>query len=132
MNGITGKLKPEKLWYYFEQISAIPRPSGREHKVIDYLVRFAEQRGLKYQKDQKGNVVIVKPPSPGYETRPAVVLQAHVDMVCEKNASVSHNCDTDPIQLKISDDWITADGTSLGADNGLGAAAMLCLLQDDA
>lgn len=130
MNRVTENLKPERLWYYFEEISKIPRESKNEREVMDYIVNFAEKNKLAYKRDDAGNVVICRPASQGYEGKPVVVLQGHVDMVCEKNEESTHDFAKDPIRLKRDGEWLTAVGTTLGADNGIGVAAMLAFLED--
>ncbi|MDZ7725770.1 MAG: aminoacyl-histidine dipeptidase [candidate division KSB1 bacterium] len=124
-------LQPQRLWKFFDDLRQIPRPSGQEEKVADYLVKFAKDHNLDYKKDDVGNVLITHPGSKGYESSPTVVLQAHTDMVCEKNSDVDFDFDKDPIKVKIEDNWVTADGTTLGADNGIGVAAALAILEDD-
>ncbi len=124
-------LKPEKLWYHFAKISEIPRGSGNETEVLEYIKNFAKEKGLEFQQDSIGNVVIRKEATPGYEDYPGVVLQGHVDMVCEKNKETDHDFEKDPIKLLRDGDFITADGTTLGADNGIGVAAALAVLDDD-
>jgi len=130
MKPITELLQPEKLWCYFEELSKIPRASKNEEQVLHYIIRFARERDLEFKQDRAGNVVIRKPASPGFEVTPVVVLQSHVDMVCEKNGETTHDFLTDPVTLKIDGEWVRAEGTSLGADNGIGVAAMLALLED--
>ena len=112
----------------FEEISKIPRGSGNEKAISDYLVEFGKKRGLEAKQDAALNVVIYKPGSPGYENHPAVVLQSHMDMVCEKNADTEHNFLTDPISLRIEGDFLYANGTTLGADNGAGMALSMAAL----
>ncbi len=116
---------------YFEEISAIPRASFKEEKIADYLVAFAESHGFKYKRDEAHNVIIYKPASAGYEDHGAVILQAHTDMVCEKNADCDHNFDTDPLDLYIEDGFLKARGTTLGCDDGFGCAYMLAMLEMD-
>lgn len=116
---------------YFREISEIPRGSGNEKGISDYLVAFAEEHGLDYIRDEALNVIIKKKASQGYEVRPKVVLQSHMDMVCEKNEGKEHDFTKDPISLKISGDMIYADGTTLGADNGIGMAIGLAVLASD-
>lgn len=124
------ELKPSLIWKYFDEITKIPRPSGKEEKIIAYIIDFAEKHHLDYQKDALGNIVIRKAASKGYENRKSVCLQSHLDMVCEKNSSSNHNFDTDPIQTIVDGDWVKALDTTLGADNGIGIAAELALLSD--
>ena len=123
-------LKPQSVWKFFYDISQIPRCSGHEEKVIKYLEDFAEKHSLDYKKDSAGNVCIKKPAAPGYESKPVVVLQGHVDMVCEKNTDVNFDFNTEGIRLTVEDGWITAEGTTLGADNGIAVAMTLAVLAD--
>jgi dipeptidase D len=130
MNGNLISLKPEKLWKHFSEILKIPHCSGKEKALADHLVSLARSWSLEVQKDRVGNVLIRKPASPGKEDSPGVVLQAHLDMVCEKNSDVSHDFLKDEIQAYIEGDWVKARGTTLGADNGIGVAACLSVLED--
>ena len=123
-------LQPKLVWEIFDEITKVPRPSKREEKIIEYLVDFAQKHSLDYQRDQIGNVVIRKAATAGFEALPTVILQSHMDMVCEKNSDTIHNFDTDPIRTKIVDGWVKAEGTTLGADCGIGMAAALALLVD--
>lgn len=116
---------------YFEEISRIPRGSGNEAGIAAYLVRFAEEHGLRVYHDSLNNVVIYKQGSPGYEKEPPVILQAHTDMVCVKEPGSNHNFQTDPIELVLEGNILRANGTSLGADNGTGVATILALLSQD-
>ncbi len=125
------ELQPNSLWGYFKEITQIPRPSKKEEKIIDYLLDFGKKHGLATRTDSIRNVFIKKGASKGMEDRETVILQAHIDMVCEKNANTVHNFETDPIQAYIDGDWVKAKGTTLGADNGIGVAAMLAILADD-
>jgi len=127
---VTEHLKPRQLWRYFEEISRIPRASKKEREVLDYLLQFAHDHGLDHREDGAGNIVMTRPSHPQFARAPVVVLQSHVDMVCEKNADSSHDFDRDPIILCVEGDWVKAEGTSLGADNGIGIAAMLSILAD--
>ena len=127
---ITEGLKPARLWHFFEEISRIPRASGNEQRILEYLRRFARERKIEHIGDEAGNIVMRRPVGKKYMGRPVVVVQSHVDMVCEKNSSSTHDFDSDPIILKSDGEWIRAEGTSLGADNGIGVAAMLALLAD--
>lgn len=113
---------------YFEEISRIPRASYKEEKIADYLEEFAKQKGLTCKRDEMNNVIIYKPASAGYEDHPAVILQAHTDMVCEKNADCEHDFDHDPIDLYVEDGILKARGTTLGADDGMGCAYMMAVL----
>lgn len=123
-------LEPHLVWEQFEAITRVPRPSKKEEKIIEYLVNFAIAHGIEYQKDQIGNVVMRKAATAGYEDRPCVILQSHMDMVCEKLPEVDFDFDNDPIQTKIVDGWVMAEGTTLGADCGIGMAAALAILMD--
>lgn len=124
-------LKPELVWGYFYELTQIPRPSKKEEKVVAYLMDFAKKHNLEAKKDDVGNVVIIKPATSGMEDRPTVILQGHVDMVCEKNAGTEHDFDKDPIETYVDGDWLKAKGTTLGADNGMGVAAALAVLASD-
>ena len=128
---ITG-YEPAKLFHYFEEISAIPRGSGNEKGISDYLVAFAKDRDLWVYQDDVYNVIIKKPASAGAEDKPAVMLQGHIDMVCDKLGSVEHDFEKDGIDLVVKDGILTANGTTLGADNGIAVALMLTVLDDDA
>jgi dipeptidase D len=121
-------LEPKIVWHYFHDITQILRPSKKEERIIAYLLDFAREHNLEARKDAVGNVVITKPATPGKEGLPTVVLQSHVDMVCEKNSDVTHDFDNDPIETIIDGDWVKANGTTLGADNGIGIAAQLAVL----
>ncbi|HEX2395888.1 MAG TPA: aminoacyl-histidine dipeptidase [Bacteroidales bacterium] len=124
-------LNPSRLWGYFENITKVPRPSGKEEKIIKFITDFAEKHNLEYSKDNTGNILIRKPASKGYENRKSVCLQSHLDMVCEKNSSSNHDFDKDPIKTLIEGDWVKAEDTTLGADNGVGVATQLAILTDD-
>lgn len=121
-------LQPEVVFRYFDEICQVPRPSKKEGKIRAYLVEFAQKHGLEYKLDEAGNVLIVKPATPGKEHLKTVVLQAHMDMVCEKNAATEHDFDNDPIETYVDGEWLKAKGTTLGADNGIGMAAQLAVL----
>lgn len=125
------QLEPQSVWAYFEQICAIPHPSMHEQQLVAYLRTFAEQHGLACLVDTAGNVLIRKPATPGYEQRRPVVLQSHLDMVCEKNQATEHDFLTDPIRPYIDGGWVRAQGTTLGADDGIGMAAQLAVLADN-
>jgi dipeptidase D len=124
--------KPEKLFRFFEEISAIPRGSKNEAGVADYLERFAAERGLECYRDGINNVLIKKPATPGYESEPTVLLQGHTDMVCEKNMDTPHDFASQPLDLYVEDGWLRARGTTLGADDGIAVAVMLALLDGEA
>ncbi len=125
------KLEPHAVWEQFEAVTKIPRPSKKEGKMIAFLVDFAKAHGLEYRKDAAGNVVIIKPAAAGMESRPTVVLQSHMDMVCEKNSGVDFDFERDAIRTRIDGDWVRAEGTTLGADDGIGIAAALAMLLDN-
>ncbi len=117
-----------KLMEFFEEISRIPRGSGNEQGMADFLCRFAEERGLACYRDEIHNVLIDLPATPGYEEKPAILLQGHTDMVCEKNEGVEHDFLKDPLSLYLEDGWLRARGTTLGADNGVAVAVMMAVL----
>lgn len=123
-------LNPVALWSYFEQICRIPRLSKQEAEIRNWLIEFAIKNELDYHVDAAGNLLIVRNPSPGFENRKTVVLQSHLDMVGEKNADHPHNWFTDPILPMIKNGWVTASGTTLGADDGIGIAAQMAILSD--
>ena len=127
MNKLDG-LAPESVWRFFESICQIPRPSKHEEKIIGFLTDFARLQKLTVKKDVVGNVLISKPASTGMENRRTLVLQSHLDMVCEKNSDTVHNFEADPIKPFIDGEWVTAEGTTLGADCGIGIAAQLAIL----
>ena len=124
----TDQFPDHPIWSYFFDIIKIPRPSQKEEKVLDYLVQFARDHGLDYMSDDSGNLLIKKPAAKGFENHQTVILQSHVDMVCEKNLDSDHDFDRDPIDAFIEGDWIKANGTTLGADDGIGMAAQLAIL----
>jgi len=127
---ILGHLNPGQLWVYFEEICKIPRLSKDEGRIREYLLEFAKNHNLEAKEDEVGNILIIKPASKGMENRKTVVLQSHMDMVGEKNADYPHNWTTDPIIPKINEGWVTATGTTLGADDGIGIASQLAILTD--
>ena len=129
MPGIEN-LEPNLVWKHFNEIRKIPRCSKHEEKIREYIVNFAKKQGLKTKVDHVGNVVILKPATSGMANKPTVILQGHMDMVCEKNSDVNFDFSKDPIQLKITGDLLTANGTTLGADNGIGLAISLAILED--
>ena len=125
-------LEPRIVWEQFDAITQVPRPSKKEGKIIEFLVDFARKHNIEYKKDAIGNVVMRKPATPGFEDRPAVILQSHMDMVCEKNSDVEFDFDNDPIRTHIDGGWVRAEGTTLGADCGIGMAAALAVMIDPA
>lgn len=124
-------LKPTDVFRYFEKICQVPRPSKKEEKIIAYLQNFGKEHGLETHTDKAGNVLIRKAATPGMELCKTVALQAHMDMVCEKNNDVQHDFLTDPIETEIDGEWMKAKGTTLGADNGIGIATSLAILAND-
>lgn len=123
-------LKPERVWHWFGEIMQIPRPSKHEERISKWLVQWGKDHGLETKSDKLGNVLIRKPASKGYEKSPWVALQAHMDMVCEKNSTKKFDFMKDAIQPVLDGGWLTADGTTLGADDGIGVAAILAILED--
>ena len=124
-------LKPQGVFHYFAEICKVPRPSKKEEKIIAYLQAFGKKHNLETLTDEVGNVLIKKAATPGMENRKTIVLQSHVDMVCEKNNDVQHDFLNDPIETEIDGEWLKAKGTTLGADNGIGVATELAILTDD-
>ncbi|MDX1748519.1 MAG: hypothetical protein R3324_21510, partial [Halobacteriales archaeon] len=131
MPTFVSDLSPGALWTHFDRLLAIPRGSGEEEAVRAYVGGIAEGRGLPCEEDGAGNLLMRKPGTAGREGAPVVVLQAHLDMVQEKNADVDHDFTVDPIVPVRDGDWLKARGTTLGADNGIGVASMLALIEDD-
>lgn len=123
-----GALYPQPLWQWFEQICAIPHPSKHEQALSQHIQRWARELGLNVLEDKVGNLIIKKPATAGMENRKPVVIQAHLDMVPQKNADKVHDFTTDPIEAYVDGDWVTANGTTLGADNGIGMASALAIL----
>ncbi len=128
MNEEILKLQPAEVWAQFRELLGIPRPSGREAKVAEFVRAFGESLGLHTIVDEVGNVIIRKPATPGMENRMGVVLQGHLDMVPQKNSDIPHNFETDPIRARIDGEWVKATDTTLGADNGMGVAAAMAVL----
>ena len=124
-------LEPSAIWGYFYDITQIPRPSKKEEAILSYLLDFAKKHNLEAKQDKTGNILITKEATPGKENLPTIILQSHVDMVCEKNSDVEHDFENDPIETIIEGDWVKANGTTLGADNGIGVAAELAILAAD-
>ena len=125
------ELQPKEVFSIFHEITQVPRPSKREGKIIEWLKAFAVKHNLEHTVDEAGNIIMRKPATPGYENKPGVILQAHMDMVCEKNNDTVHDFDNDPIKTYIDGDFIKAEGTTLGADNGIGMALMLAAITSD-
>ncbi len=124
------ELKPTIVWSIFDQITQVPRPSGRLDKIREWLVNFAKEHNFEYKVDAVGNVAMFRPAAPGYENAKKIVLQGHMDMVAEKMPSSNHDFDNDPIETRIEDDWVYANDTTLGADDGIGLAMALAALID--
>lgn len=125
------QLKPASVFHYFDEVCQVPRPSKHEEKIRAYLLAFAEKHSLEVKTDEAGNVLIKKPATPGMESLKTVILQSHIDMVCEKNGDVEHDFLNDPIQTYVDGEWLKAKGTTLGADNGIGIATQLAVLAAD-
>jgi dipeptidase D len=121
-------LEPKDVWHYFGEICQVPRPSKKEEKIIAYLMDFGKKHNLDTKTDAAGNVLISKPATKGFENKKPVVLQSHMDMVCEKNSETKHDFFKDPIIPKVEGDWVKAAGTTLGADDGIGMAAQMAIL----
>ena len=124
-------LKPECVFEQFARINEIPRPSKREEKMIEYLVAWGREHGLETESDKTGNVIIRKPATPGMENKKTLILQSHMDMVCDKLVDVDFDFDNDAIKTYIDGEWLTAEGTTLGADDGIGCAIQLAVLASD-
>ena len=124
-------LEPKVVWKFFDEITQVPRPSKKEGLIIRYIEEVAAKNQIDIRKDKVGNLLLFKPGSKGYETLPTVVLQAHLDMVCEKNNDVTFDFEKDPIQTVVDGEWLHAKGTTLGADNGIGLAAALAVVTSD-
>ncbi|HSO89086.1 MAG TPA: aminoacyl-histidine dipeptidase [Draconibacterium sp.] len=125
---LLNDIEPQPLFTYFEQICQVPRPSKKEEKIRQFLLDFARENKLITKTDEVGNVLILKPATPGMENSPTVILQTHMDMVCEKNSDKIFDFDNDPIEPMVADGWVKANGTTLGADCGIGIAAQLAVL----
>ena len=124
-------LEPARVWHWFGEIMQIPRPSKHEERISAWLAQWGRDHGLETKQDKLGNILIRKPASKGYEQSPTVALQAHMDMVCEKNSDKKFDFMTDAIQPVLDGEWLTADGTTLGADDGIGVATILAILEDN-
>ncbi|WP_238882122.1 aminoacyl-histidine dipeptidase [Clostridium sp. YIM B02551] len=125
---VLDAIEPKNVFYYFEEISKIPRGSGNEKAISDYLLNFGKSLGLESIQDSALNVIIKKPATKGYENAPTVIIQGHMDMVCEKNKDTIHDFEKDPIKLRIEGDYVYATGTTLGADDGIAVAYALAIL----
>jgi dipeptidase D len=131
MSNVFTGLSPERVWYYFSEICKVPRPSKKEKLITEYILGVARKLNLEHEVDETGNILIRKPASGGYDHFPVVILQSHIDMVCEKNSDTYHDFDNDPIIPRIEGEWVKATGTTLGADDGIGIAAQLAILEAD-
>jgi dipeptidase D len=130
-NETVRNLEPKALWNHFAEINAIPRASKKEEQIVAYMVSFGKGLGLETIVDPVGNVIIRKPATPGMENRKSIVLQSHLDMVHQKNEETNFDFDTEGIKMIVDGDWVKADGTTLGADNGIGVAAIMAVLSSD-
>ncbi|MBE6680310.1 MAG: aminoacyl-histidine dipeptidase, partial [Ruminococcaceae bacterium] len=128
--GVLSCISPERVMFYFEEICKIPHGSGNTDKISDFCVDFAKAIGLEVIKDKHNNVIIKKPASAGYENHPTVILQGHLDMVCEKDADSKIDFLTDGLSLNVNGDFISAAGTTLGGDDGIAVAMIMAILED--
>ncbi len=131
MASIFEGLEPVLVWKYFDKILGIPRCSGNEKAIGDYIISVAKELNLTSKRDKVGNVMIEKKGTPGHENSETIILQGHLDIVCEKNSEVVHDFTKDPIQAELKEGWVQAKGTTLGSDNGIGVAASLAAMEDD-
>lgn len=131
MNKDIRNLEPKAVWKHFAEICAIPHPSYHEDAMAEYIVNFAKAHNIEHHVDQTGNVILRKPAAPGLEDRKGIILQAHLDMVPQKNGDKVFDFEKDPIEAYVDGEWVTANGTTLGADNGMGMAAILAVIEDD-
>ena len=127
MSSPLENLEPRLLWKNFDDIRQIPRPSKHEEKIVEHTRKWADGHGFEVLSDDAGNLVIRVPATPGHEDAPTVILQGHLDMVCEKNSDVDHDFMTQGIEVDVEDDWVVARGTTLGADNGIGVATAMAI-----
>src|SRR5512140_1166482 len=121
-------LEPKAVWENFYKLTQIPRPSKKEEKIQEFMMRYGKSLGLVTESDAVGNVIIRKPATPGMENRKGIILQGHLDMVPQKNSATVHNFETDPIDAWIDGEWVKARGTTLGADNGIGVASAMAVM----
>ncbi|MFH1196929.1 MAG: aminoacyl-histidine dipeptidase [bacterium] len=124
-------LQPQPIWNYFYDITQVPRPSKKEEKIRKHIVEFAKAKNFQFKEDAVGNILIFVPATQGYESAPTIVLQGHLDMVCEMNKGTVHDFENDPLKIRRDGDWIAATGTTLGADNGIGVAGALAIATDE-
>jgi dipeptidase D len=128
---IIENFEPKSVWRHFDEIRKIPHCSKHEEKIREYIINFSKKNNLEFKTDKIGNIIVIKPASKGLEKKQTVVLQGHMDMVCEKNSDIKHDFSKDPLNLKLNGDILTADGTTLGADNGIGLAISLAILENN-
>jgi dipeptidase D len=128
MSNTVRELEPKEMWNHFADINAVPRPSKKEERIIAFMVEFGNKLGLPTMQDEIGNVIIKKPASKGMENKQIVVLQSHLDMVHQKNASTDFDFDTQGIEMLVDGNYVKANGTTLGADNGIGVASIMTVL----
>jgi dipeptidase D len=131
MNKEIFELEPRAMWKHFADLNSVPRPSKKERRVIEFMKDFGESLGLETRVDDVGNVIIRKPASPGMEDRAPIVIQGHLDMVCQKNADTDFDFESQGIDMYVDGDWVKARGTTLGADNGIGVASAMAILAAD-
>lgn len=131
MSSVVTELDPKVIWKHFDALTKIPRPSTKEDAARKYVISIAEKHGLEHVQDAAGNLVVRKPAKPGREKAPMAALQGHLDMVCEQNEGTHFNFDTDAIKVVKREDWLYADGTTLGSDNGVGVATALAVMESD-
>lgn len=124
-------IEPQIVWKHFEQINAVPRPSKKEERIIDFMMKFGQNLGFETLKDKVGNVIVKKPATEGFDNKKTVVLQSHLDMVHQKNEDTNFDFNSQGIKMYIDEDWVKAKGTTLGADNGLGVAAIMSILASE-
>ena len=128
---VLQELEPKAIWNHFDEITQIPRASTKEQRAREWVIGIAKHKGLEVIEDKVGNIIVRKPAYKGRESAPTVVLQGHLDMVCEKNENITHNFDIDPIRVVRRGDWLYADETTLGADNGIGVSSALAVMESD-
>jgi dipeptidase D len=128
MSKTVRDLEPKEMWNHFADLNSVPRPSKKEERIIEFMLQFGKKLGLETKKDEIGNVIIKKPASKGMENKQPIVLQSHLDMVHQKNANTNFDFNTQGIEMFVEDDWVKAKGTTLGADNGIGAASIMTVL----
>ena len=130
--GLTIKdLSPREVWKHFEALTQVPRPSGHLEKIQKFLLDFGKSINVETWQDEAGNIIMRKPATPGLESRKGIILQAHMDMVPQKTPESTHDFENDPIKTVVKGDWLYADNTTLGADNGLGVAAIMAIMEDN-